>query len=85
MKKMTGQALASEEIADGKRKKFGTAYDVALYAASENGKRMALHDKVVYAAFEPAKEFGRHMEAMIRSRFNLGNTPLRTINEDRAD
>lgn len=46
---------------------------------------MALHDKVVYAAFEPAKEFGRHMEVMIRSRFNLGNTPLRTINEDRAD
>ena len=79
------QGKSREEHGPSREMKVGIAYDGVLWAVGKGGKkRRTLHNKVAYAAFEPAAEFKQHKEALVRSRFDTDSVQLRVLNGDGA-
>lgn len=65
--------------------KVGIAYDGVQWAETKFGKRRVLDNKVAYASFENAKEFRKHKEGLVASRFDVEQVQLRVYNGDGAN
>ena len=80
------QGESREKHGPSREMKVGIAYDGVRWSACKGGKkRRILNNKVAYAAFEPAKEYKKHKEALVRSRFDTDSVQLRVLNGDGAN
>ena len=61
-----------------KEMKVGIAYPGVRWMPCGKGeKRRILDNKVAYATFDPVREFRRHKEGLVASRFNTSGIDLR--------
>ena len=68
-----------------KEMKVGIAYPGVRWMPCGKGKkRRILDNKVAYATFDPVKEFRRHKEGLVASRFDTSGIDLRIVNGDGA-
>ena len=80
------QGKSREKYGPSREMKVGIAYDGVRWIAGKGGKkRRVLNNKVAHAAFEPAKEYKKHKEALVRSRFDTDSVQLRVLNGDGAN
>ena len=79
------QGKDRKQYGKDKEMKMGIAYPGVRWKACKNGeKRRILDNKVAYASFDPVKEFRRHKEGLVASRFNISGIDLRIVNGDGA-
>lgn len=79
------QGRSRQEFGASKEMKVGIAYDGVQWAETKSGKRRILDNKVAYASFENAKEFRKHKEGLVASRFDVDEIELRVYNGDGAN
>ena len=79
------QGESRKKYGSDKEMKVGIAYDGATWQIGKgNKKRRTLDNKVAYASFESARDFSRHKEGLVASRFDVDEIELRVINGDGA-
>lgn len=79
------QGRSRQEHGPAKEMKVGIAYDGVQWAETKSGKRRILDNKVAYASFENAREFRKHKEGLVASRFDVEQVQLRVYNGDGAN
>ena len=79
------QGESRKKYGSDKEMKVGIAYDGATWQiGKDKKKRRTLDNKVAYASFESARDFTRHKEGLVASRFDVDEIELRVINGDGA-
>lgn len=78
------QGKDRETYGASKEMKVGIAYDGVRYKQVGKKIRRTLADKVAYASFEQAKQFRKHKDGLVQSRYNTDETEIRVINGDGA-
>lgn len=79
------QGKDRKQYGKDKEMKVGIAYPGVKWMPCGKGKkRRILDNKVAYATFDPVKEFRRHKEGLVASRFDTSGIDLRIVNGDGA-
>ena len=79
------QGKDRKQYGKDKEMKVGIAYPGVRWMPCGKGKkRRILDNKVAYATFDSVKEFRRHKEGLVASRFDTSGIDLRIVNGDGA-
>lgn len=78
------QGKDRKENGKTKEMKVGITYDGVSCQKVGKKVRRTLADKIAYASFEKAKQFRKHKEGLLRSRYNTDETEVRVVNGDGA-
>ena len=79
------QGKDRKQYGKDKEMKVGIAYPGVKWMPCGKGKkRRILDNKVAYATYDPVKEFRRHKEGLVASRFDTSGIDLRIVNGDGA-